>query len=1006
MLRFPVLSLGLLLLSAAAFSQTTPVTITTASPLGPFVAGQKVSVQMAATGGAAPYTFAISSGRLPLGLVLGTDGNLNGAPITAGTSTFSVTATDSLGKASTPKSFSVTVADTIVLNTNQLQFSTTAGGLLPPPSQQVSIGSTSLTNALKFTATASVGSPAGGNWLVIAPPSGATPTALVVSINQTGLAAGLYFGAITITSPNIAAPQTVAVSLTVLAAPGPTVFPAALAFKYQLGDATLPAPQTVIVTLPGTPFNIFANVPYSAAVTGSQAFTLTHPTGTVPAFINVSVPQTGGTAGTFTGNLVITFTGTTPSTISVPLTLTVTPAAAPVLTTSSTLLNLAAVQTGAAVSSQFQITNTGGGAPTAQAAAATTSGGNWLTAKVITGAVTHTTPGIVTVTASPGALAPGTYRGSILISGAGATGPPPVAVTLVVSAANQAIVLTPQALTFSGSAAVPIPVQSVTVVNSGKGTMNWTATASTLSGGNWLRVNTASGSSAAGLPQAASVSVNVAGLAPGTYSGTVRITSPTATNSPQSASVTLTVRAAAAAPPEPSLSDFGAILSAATGAATSGTTTIQVQNFGGPNLGFGAIPSTSDSANWLNVTPATGTVTGGGSTPVVISANTTALAAGLRQGAVRFLFADGTIRTLGVSLTIADGGASCAATGLVAQITSIEDGFDLNSGDPVELRAKVTDNCGAPVDTGSVLAVFSNGDAPAALTDIGGGIWSATWQPVTTADSMTISLTAAAGSLTGQTVLPGSVLFPSAPNPIAQAIANSASYSNPGQVTPGLNVAIFGLRLADELAIGQDVPLPQAIDDVAVTLNGVALPLFFVSPNQINAIIPNGIAVNTQQQLVVSSGTVYSAPIPVTVTDSAPAIYTLNQQGSGQGAILIANSGGIIAAPAGSVGASRPARRGEYIEIFCTGLGAVDNAPSDGDRAPSAEPLARTRATPTVTIGGQAVPVLYSGLAPGLISICQIDVEIPDNATPGDAVPVVVSVNGQSSNTATVAVSQ
>ena len=258
-----------------------------------------------------------------------------------------------------------------------------------------------------------------------------------------------------------------------------------------------------------------------------------------------------------------------------------------------------------------------------------------------------------------------------------------------------------------------------------------------------------------------------------------------------------------------------------------------------------------------------------------------------------------------------------------------------------------------------MLAAFSNGDAPATLTDIGGGLWSATWQPITTADSMAISLTAATGSLTGQTVLPGSVLFPSGPNPIAQAIANFASYSNPGQVSPGLNVAIFGVRLADQLAIGQDVPLPQAIDDVAVTLNDVALPLFFVSPGQINAIIPNGVAVSTQQQLVVRSGTVYSTPVAVTVTDSAPAIYTLNQQGSGQGAILIANSGGIIAAPAGSVGSSRPAHRGEYLEIFCTGLGAVDNAPADGDRTPSAEPLARTRATPTVTIGGQAAPVLY-----------------------------------------------
>jgi uncharacterized protein (TIGR03437 family) len=59
-----------------------------------------------------------------------------------------------------------------------------------------------------------------------------------------------------------------------------------------------------------------------------------------------------------------------------------------------------------------------------------------------------------------------------------------------------------------------------------------------------------------------------------------------------------------------------------------------------------------------------------------------------------------------------------------------------------------------------------------------------------------------------------------------------------------------------------------------------------------------------------------------------------------------------------------------------------------------------------VTIGGiAATPVLYSGLAPGLVGLYQINVQVPANAPLGDAVPVFVSVNGVASNTVTVAVS-
>jgi uncharacterized protein (TIGR03437 family) len=184
------------------------------------------------------------------------------------------------------------------------------------------------------------------------------------------------------------------------------------------------------------------------------------------------------------------------------------------------------------------------------------------------------------------------------------------------------------------------------------------------------------------------------------------------------------------------------------------------------------------------------------------------------------------------------------------------------------------------------------------------------------------------------------------------------------------------------------------------------LPLQFVNANQINGIVPYGAAANTQQQLAITRDGVVSAPLLVTVTDAQPAIYTLNQQGTGQGSILIANSPGILAAPVGTTSNSGPAHHGEYLELFCTGLGSVSNAPPDGAPAPAAEPLARTTISPTVTIGGQNVSVLYAGLAPGLIGVYQVNVGIEPAVPVGAAVPIIVTVGSQASNTATVAVDQ
>jgi uncharacterized protein (TIGR03437 family) len=89
--------------------------------------------------------------------------------------------------------------------------------------------------------------------------------------------------------------------------------------------------------------------------------------------------------------------------------------------------------------------------------------------------------------------------------------------------------------------------------------------------------------------------------------------------------------------------------------------------------------------------------------------------------------------------------------------------------------------------------------------------------------------------------------------------------------------------------------------------------------------------------------------------------------------------------------------------LYGTGLGAVSHEPKLGNPSP-ASPLAGTIATPTVTIGGVEANVNFSGLAPGYVGLYQVNIQIPDAAPSGDAVPVILSIGGATANTATIAV--
>ncbi|MCZ6489303.1 MAG: hypothetical protein O7A06_02090 [Acidobacteria bacterium] len=242
---------------------------------------------------------------------------------------------------------------------------------------------------------------------------------------------------------------------------------------------------------------------------------------------------------------------------------------------------------------------------------------------------------------------------------------------------------------------------------------------------------------------------------------------------------------------------------------------------------------------------------------------------------------------------------------------------------------------------------------------------------------------------------------PSPDLPTVGGVVNGASFGTQPPAAGSIG-SIFGTNLASSTLAGNSLPLETSLGGTSVQVNGVVAPLFFVSPGQINFQFPWEVEGQTEVSVTVTSNGVTGAPMMISLGSFDPGIFVINPEG--QGAVLIANAVE-LAAPIGSVPgrATRPAGRGEFISIFCTGLGAVDNTPASGAAA-TGDPLSRTISTPSVTIGGVDATVVFSGLGPGFVGLYQVNAQVPEDAPTGDAVELVLTIGGVTSNTVTIAV--
>ncbi len=220
-------------------------------------------------------------------------------------------------------------------------------------------------------------------------------------------------------------------------------------------------------------------------------------------------------------------------------------------------------------------------------------------------------------------------------------------------------------------------------------------------------------------------------------------------------------------------------------------------------------------------------------------------------------------------------------------------------------------------------------------------------------------------------------------------VVNGASFAGGQAVAPGAIVSIFGSNLAGVTTPAPAGALPTVIGDTSITFNGVAAPLFYVSPNQVNAQAPFNLGLGTVSVQVSRGG--LSGSTTANVASVSPGIFIMDEA-SKAGAILHANYQ--------LVSSTAPAQAGEYVLIYATGLGALKTPVQSGVVASG---IVETTGTPTVMIGGVPAQISFSGLAPGFVGLYQVNAIVPNGVQPGDQT-VQISIGGAFSNVATMAV--
>ncbi len=234
-------------------------------------------------------------------------------------------------------------------------------------------------------------------------------------------------------------------------------------------------------------------------------------------------------------------------------------------------------------------------------------------------------------------------------------------------------------------------------------------------------------------------------------------------------------------------------------------------------------------------------------------------------------------------------------------------------------------------------------------------------------------------STSGFVVLPWDFDAAVAP-PVVSSIVNTADQSP--AVAPGGLVAISGINLSAVTVVNKELPVPTTLGEVCVTVNNVPMPLFMVSPSQINAQLPfNTTGSGT---LVVRAAGGISPEFAFTILQGAAAIFRSGTAGPDTGIATV-----VRATNNELVTLTNPIHPKDYIVIYATGLGDTAPAIQAGDPAPG-DPLAAATFAPKVSLGGVQLEIGFAGLVPGQVGVYQINAFVPEKVPEGMSVPLKI----------------
>jgi len=228
----------------------------------------------------------------------------------------------------------------------------------------------------------------------------------------------------------------------------------------------------------------------------------------------------------------------------------------------------------------------------------------------------------------------------------------------------------------------------------------------------------------------------------------------------------------------------------------------------------------------------------------------------------------------------------------------------------------------------------------------------------------------------------------------AGGVTNAASFAQ--RVSPGALASIFGTGLSNAI-YKSGAPYPTSLGDsglggagVAVSVNGMAAPVFFASPGQINFQVPWETALG-------------SASVSVSVAGASSNTASVPVVSAGPGLFMTGSAALVQNYPSYSLNSSgNPAPAGSTIIAYLTGSGPVSPAATDGVAAPLTS-LVYATASHSAAIGSTTATVSFVGLAPGWVGLVQVNLVVPPGLAAG-TYPLTISIDGQTSNAGNISV--